>query len=169
MVLRASKICVLNSYRIFHHLLTALNSENFQHSYWGHNIRSIFHAISSTLLISLLQLILTILVFWYLVENESDFKSVMVSLPLLLSSVQMQVAFVSLIISNRNISKAIDQVQKVVNQRRFSTLNAFKMRTIDLFWSYQDAWYQSNHMRFTRKLRTAIQYLPAVCLTSCFR
>lgn len=109
-------IIVLNSYRPYHRLLKALNIENFRHIHWC----DISVAILSTLSTSL-PLFVVVLGFWHLIENESDLKKFVVSLPILISLVQMEVAIIAMIANNRTTSQTIEQVQKVTNQRRFYT------------------------------------------------
>lgn len=117
---RADKICVLNAFRPYHRLLKAINKENFHRIHWVQNIHSIFIA-ASTVLSAILPFIFVALGLWYLIENEADLNNTVVSLPILISLMQMDVAIIAMITNNRIISDTIEQIQKVTNQRRFDT------------------------------------------------
>lgn len=122
MVACISKIRVLNAYRPYHRLLTALNYENFPHSCWHHNLRGAFRALCTTLLISSLPLILLILGVWNFIEKQSGLKHIVVSMPLIFTFVLLVVTIAAMAINNRTISETITNLEKIINQRKLSLL-----------------------------------------------
>lgn len=112
---RSGRICVLHAFRPYLRLLTAFNYEHFRHSSWG---QSVSYAICLTVMI-LFVLVLIILGFWYLIEINAGLRKAVVSLPILFSLLQMEIAFIAMVANNSNILKMIDGIQKVIDQSKF--------------------------------------------------
>lgn len=113
------KIEILNSCRPYLRLLKAYNSENFAHNNWRGNAHSAFCFILTTIMI-LLTPILLILSVWHLMEKELDLKTIVVMTPICVTLVHLGVIFIALVANNRTIIETIDQIQKIINQRKFS-------------------------------------------------
>lgn len=119
MDLQSNRNSVLNAFRPYLRLLKAYNKENFHHcTNWRHAIHRVLDAICLTLLILAIPIVVTLGV-WYLAENCADWKKAVTLLPLLFSLLQLTLTFAAMIIKNQTISKTVDQVQIVVNQRKF--------------------------------------------------
>lgn len=116
----SNQIFILNAARQYLRLIKAFNSDNFSRLNWRQNIQSILYALSTTMLVSLLPLNV-ILGSWYLVESDFNVDKVVVSLPLLFSLLLVEIAYLALIINNRDVSKTIDQIQQVINKRKASS------------------------------------------------
>lgn len=111
------KICIFKEFRPFLRLLTAYNRNNFRHQNPRRNMHSVFYALFTTLLIPLLPLLI-ILGFWYLFENGSDSRKIIVGFPVIISIVLTALTFIALVVKNRRISETINEMQKMVNQRK---------------------------------------------------
>lgn len=112
---RSDKICVLYAFRPYLRLLKAFNFDNFRHNNW---FQSVFYAICLILLIFLV-LVLIVLGFWYLIEIDAGLRKAVVSLPILFSLMQMEIAFISMVANNSTISKMVDGLQTVIDQSKF--------------------------------------------------
>lgn len=105
---------ILNACQPFLRILQAYNLEIFRQNNWR---SSIFYAILTSVLVQALPMLM-ILALWYLIEVKADLKHFAASLPLILTLLQVEMTFIAMIINNRAITKTIDQVQKVINQRK---------------------------------------------------
>lgn len=64
-------------------------------------------------------LVLIVLGFWYLIEIDAGLRKAVVSLPILFSLMQMEIAFISMVANNSTISKMVDGLQTVIDQSKF--------------------------------------------------
>lgn len=119
------KIHVLYHFRPYRNLLKPNYYENVKHCNWRCVLRSIFgiffHA--TALYLSLPTMIL--LGIWYLIESEADLKNIVVSLPLLISLLEIYMTFIAMTLKNHTISETLNQLQEVVDRRKlgFTSLN----------------------------------------------
>lgn len=113
------EINILNACRPYLRLLQAYNSENFCHNNWRDILHSAFYVFSITITILLIPL-LFILSVWHLIEKGSDMKTSVVITPLCVTLVHTGVTSITLIVNNRAITKILSQIQKIVDQSKFS-------------------------------------------------
>lgn len=132
-----SGFSILNAFRPYLCLLNACNHRNRtrDNNNWRCTLRSIFETACLALIILLL-FVMIILCFWYLLEINIGLKEAVVSTPILLTFVQMEIAFIAMVINNWTISKTIDEVQKVVNESKFLITSAHKKGL-----AYANCWY----------------------------
>lgn len=112
------EISISRAFRPFLRQLNAFNCENFQYNNtkWRSILRNVFYAFASTMMIFLLAAI-SVLAFWFLIEINANLKRFFVSLPLVISTTQMEITLIVLLMKNRVINNTIDRLQSLVNQR----------------------------------------------------
>lgn len=110
---------IFTEYRPFHSLITAYNLENFHHPNWRCKLQSIY-CVFWTTLINLFVPILTIFLTWFLIENGAKFNQIVVALPIVISSLQMELILIALIMRNRIITETIKRIEDLVNQRELA-------------------------------------------------
>lgn len=113
----SSGVAVLNKCRPYLRLLEAFNYKNRQLTNWQQFKNYAFSVLCTSIILHML-LVIIMLGFWYLVEIKADLRTAIGSLPLLFSLVQVEVAFIVMMINNEVISESIEHVQKVINQRK---------------------------------------------------
>lgn len=111
------KICVLKEFSQFIRVLQAYNSANFEKPHTTQFIKNVCFAIMETILI-LSMPNTAILAAWYLIEQGAPIPKVVVGTPILLSIIPYFVAILAFIIKNRWLIEALNQLQKVVDQRK---------------------------------------------------
>lgn len=114
---RPEKICVLKEFNQFIRILQPYNTENFKQPNRVQFIKNVCFAIVETILI-LSMLNVATLAAWYLVEQGAPIPKVAVGAPILLSIIPYVVAIVAFIIKNRCLIATLNQLQKVVDQRK---------------------------------------------------
>lgn len=114
------KIHVLNEFKFSLGFLTAYNENIFRHSDWLRNLRSAGIAVYTTMLY-VSHSTLIVLSIWYLIESEFELGKFLAVAAILISLFQMDLVIIALLMKNRVIVETINQLQKVVNQRK-STL-----------------------------------------------
>lgn len=113
----SNKIQILTKFSAYLRLLTVYNHKTIIHRNWRCIVHNILYLLCSTMII-LLPFIYISLGIWYLFENDADFKKFVVALPLLLGLLQIEVTFIAMLMKNHIINKTINQLQRVVDQRR---------------------------------------------------
>lgn len=111
---KPDKVRVFNAFSPFLRLLNAYNKENFYHDKF--TSRSLCDVIGATLLIILIPMLI-VLVLWFLIEVNANFKKFIVQLPLILSILQMELTFLALMMKSRNITNTINRLQLIIDQR----------------------------------------------------
>lgn len=106
------RIRILTEYYPYLALLSGYNFD--QIGYFNHGIR---YTIGATIHI-LLIFNFAISVSWRVVEDDIDFKKIVVALPLVISIMRMGITFIALMLKSRMIRETIDQLQCVVDQRK---------------------------------------------------
>lgn len=116
----SSKILILKACKPYVCILKAYNPGNFcRENNWRDIQCCVFYALLATILIPPMPMLI-ILGIWHLIETAADLKQVSAILPLVLTLAQVEITFIAMIINNRTLSEAIDQAQKVINQRKFN-------------------------------------------------
>lgn len=115
------KITVLNEFKPYLRFITAYNYENFTQNTWCHILSNVCYAFSVTTMNIVLSSVV-ILGVWYLIEINANFKSLAVALPLLISLLQMEITFIALIAKNQAVTETINRIQRVVDQRKSTTI-----------------------------------------------
>lgn len=99
------KIYILNEFRTYHRLIQAFNPENFRDH---RRIKSnIFNAFCASLTILLIPAV-SITVFWRCAENNFDLNILAVTIPLFISSLQVELIFIPLLWKNHVIIDTIE-------------------------------------------------------------
>lgn len=111
---RATTIIVLNEFTQFLHLLTANDSNKSNHNIW-HRV----YYISCTIVFNALIWALIILTFWYLIEIDASFEMFIITIPKLISSLQMAFTSFTMYLQRSNLIETINRLQIAVNQREY--------------------------------------------------
>lgn len=112
----SKKIHILNEFRPYLRLIEAFNHEHFNDTDW-HGIKSsVFYAFCAVLTI-LLAPTVALLLFWRCAENNFDFIIFVVTIPLLISSLQVDSIFIALMWKSPIVNETIERVQKLVDRR----------------------------------------------------
>lgn len=114
---KSDKICVLSSFDPFLRFLRAYNSENFVQTNRILKMKNIGFAFFVTLFIGLMP-ILIVLTVWCLIDNSAGLQNIVVAAPLLFTVSQLFIKIVVLVVKNGDVSKAIQRLQIVVDQRK---------------------------------------------------
>lgn len=110
------KFRVLNTFVPFLRLITAFSCDQFRSDDWRCCLHSIFYAFSATGIIIITSLWIVLIV-WYLIENEANLLQLVIAAPVLVSTVQLELAFIESVIRNPANLEIIDQLQRVVDER----------------------------------------------------
>lgn len=118
----STNIRVLNDFRSFFlRLLTAYNAEHFQNNRdWRRTLHSAKYAFY-TAAIFILPAFGVWFCFWYLIGIYTDLEKTIESLPTTLGAIHMELTLITMIRKNRMVVETINQVQKIVNQRKLNT------------------------------------------------
>lgn len=112
------KIHVLHQFRPYLQLITRNRHEigHFSKS-WRCILRSICDVLfyCTKMFLSLPAMI--ILGIWYLIENEADLREAVVSLPLVISLIEIQMIFIAMLMEARTVTETIEQLQRLVDRR----------------------------------------------------
>lgn len=111
------KIQIFTGCRPYLRRLTALNSENFHHNNWHQIVRSIFSAFITSLAILIISVHLSF-DFWYMIEVRTDLNKVVALFPIVVSTLQIWVSCIVMVMKNRTITAMINRLQRVVDQRK---------------------------------------------------
>lgn len=111
---KPDKVRVFNAFSPFLRLLNAYNKDNFHQERF--TPRSVCDAAGATMLIILIPTLI-VLVVWFLIEVNANFKKFIVQLPLILSVLQMELTFLALMMKSRNITNTINRLQLIIDQR----------------------------------------------------
>lgn len=98
-------------------LLSAYSRKNFRCHNWSFILRSVIYALGSTTMIIFL-LIDVLLMIWHLIAVNADFEKFCDSLPLVFSVLQMEIIFIALMLKHRVITKTVNRLQAITNQRK---------------------------------------------------
>lgn len=116
-----NKVQVLTEFNVYLCLLSAFNRMSFNSNQnWRYIVTSIVYVFVSTMIILLIPLLFT-LAGWYFIESGIDFKKFVVVSPLLISILQPWMAYIGLLMKNDSLNETINQLQRVVNQRKYTT------------------------------------------------
>lgn len=111
------EIHVLAKFRPFLRLIEAFNSETLRHRSWYLDLLGICYVLCATIMLFIIPLIV-ILIVWYLIESGGEMRISVALIPIAISVVQFYLTFVALIVNNRIMSEAIDQIQEAVSRRK---------------------------------------------------
>lgn len=163
-----NKIHVLNEIKSYFRIITAFNRENFNNHDW----RAIFHN-SWFALCACVILICTpmnaILYTWNLAENGAELKYLVAALPIMICGLYLEIAFTSLLFKNHRICGMIEQLEVLINQRRFIWLQRcslanlgsglFFIDSIRRWWINAVTWYlQGRGKQFYNRHQKNIQH-----------
>lgn len=110
-------ITVLAEFRRLFRFLTAFNSENFRQNDQDERLKSIGYTCGSIFILIILPIWFW-LIAWYILEDGFEWDRCVVSVPILVTLVQLQITFVGLILFNRTIDENITHLEQKVNQRK---------------------------------------------------
>lgn len=127
-------INVLNKLKPYLRLIQAYNHEHFHGHHWRTMVNSVIYAFCATVMIVLLPIFIMLAV-WYLIENDADLIKVVIAIPLLATLLQMELAFITLIVKNRIVIEMIERLQQVIDKselcgRCFPLQNTLKIPSI---------------------------------------
>lgn len=109
-------------------LIQAAEPDNFRpNGGWRSIPRSLFHSLGA-ICVTFAMSIAVILITWKLLENDGGASVLVVSIPVLMSSIQVLVTFVALMWESRTISEAIGRIHEIVSHRKHFSL---RLVTID--------------------------------------
>lgn len=108
---------VLKEYRPYQRILEAFNSENFHGKNPKEIVINILYALCFTA-IFVAMAALAILSCWYCMEIEFNIGILSITLPIVLSLVQLLLIHSSLIWKNRLIRTTIDHLQEMIDRRK---------------------------------------------------
>lgn len=108
---------VLSEFRPFLRFLEAYNSNISPKNDWRHILHSVIYTFLTTV-ISLLIVVYFVLTVWYLIETNANLKMFAVAVPMMATFVQIELTFIAMIIKNRTITDTINQLQRVIDQRK---------------------------------------------------
>lgn len=100
-------------------ILDAYNRDNFRHRNWRSILHSVFYAFVASAIITLFFGWMALLT-WYLVDNTDNVKMFIVAVPVLVTSFQLQLTLIELVLKSRTIAKTIEQLQQAINKRKSS-------------------------------------------------
>lgn len=107
---------VLDEFAPYHRLLTAYNRDQSRQKNKRDFRQRVLCAIGATVII-VSNCIWVMLIIWDLVGDDVEWKLFVVNVPILASLVQIDLAFIELLIKNRTIAATIDQLQQAVEPR----------------------------------------------------
>lgn len=113
------KVHVLNEFGPYLRLIQAYNIKNFHFSFA--NWRCILHSVSYAFGATVIHISLPIYfisAIWYLIESGADLRKFVAGFPILISLLQMEVTCVALMMKNRTVNETINQLQRVIDQRK---------------------------------------------------
>lgn len=113
----SKKIHILTEFKPYIRLIEAFNHENFNNSNWHDTILSVFYAFCAISTIILAPTV-ALSLFWRCAENNFDFTIFVVTIPLLISSLQVDSIFIALMWKNHIVHDTIERVQKLVDRRK---------------------------------------------------
>lgn len=118
---KPDRITILAKFLPYLRLIRAFNPENFHFdgsfsNAWRHLLRDVFRAFCASLATLSISVEIMLMI-WNILENDAGVKVLAISVPLLMSFVQVLVTFVALMCENRNITEAIARIQGLVSQR----------------------------------------------------
>lgn len=108
-----------------HHLFAKCNFDPF--CFWKHrcDVRECFHA----LCVAVVCLFLPnfgMLTIWNLIESDINLKIIIVTVPIVLTVLQLEITLITMMAKNRTIMETIHQLQNVINRRK-ATFDDFLM------------------------------------------
>lgn len=127
----AKEIQVLEKFKPYIWCIQVYNSENFRHKDSRRIVQSVFSAIFMCSA-NLWMLPIIILGTWYLIETNAELEMIIVSFPLMLTTSQNILILIALTAKNRTVSKTIEQLHRVVNQRKL--LKKIPLVLFDIFF-----------------------------------
>lgn len=108
---------ILEEFRPFLRLLLkAFAFEHFRQNNWLGILRSVSYAFGVILCILAIPTFI-LLVIWYFCENDVDLKQIADPLPILQTSLPLEIAFIVMLMKIRLISQTIDQIESIVGRR----------------------------------------------------
>lgn len=111
------KLRVLSALDLFLRILKAYNAENFRQIDRPQLVRNICFAVGVSIGLILIFNTIT-LGTWHLIGSRGDLNKLVVSGPVVLSIVQLLMSYFALTAKNRQIAATIEQLQRVVEQRK---------------------------------------------------
>lgn len=124
----STKIRVLKEFRPYIRLFEAYNCDHFLHREWRSIRRGVFNAFCTSFMITAMSSHLSFDV-WYFVDHRDDLKKVATLFPLSMSSLQMFLSFIAMLVKNGTITEMMDQLQLVVDQRKLFIFSFFAAYT----------------------------------------
>lgn len=113
-----NEIQSLKKFRQFLPLLNAYNADNFRNCKRRIILKSVFYACCATVMV-VSNIIWVILMAWYLFEHYVEWIKCVITVPLIATMIQFNIAFIMMMVQNRSITMTIDQIQTVINEREF--------------------------------------------------
>lgn len=125
----SSEFLVLVEFDPFHRLLSAYNGDHFHNSDWRSISRSVIYALGTTLIMAMM-LGWVVLLSWYLLDHTNNVKMFIIAVPVLVTSLQVQLTFIAMVMKNRSVTATIDQLQRAVGQRESRLFRIFRLSFI---------------------------------------
>lgn len=120
----AKKVRVLSALDLFLRILKAYNADNFRQIDRPQLVRNICFTIGVFIGLILIVNMIT-LGTWHLVGSGGDLNKLVVSGPVVLSIVQLLISYFALTAKNRQIAATIEQIQRVVEQRKLGEMQSW--------------------------------------------
>lgn len=118
---QTKKLQASTAFDSFLRILKVYNSENFRRNDRRENVRNFCFAlgvfVSSLLIVNMITFGI-----WYLFDNNGDFTKFIVSGPIVLSIVQILIAYITLTWKNREVDETVKQLQDIVDLRKLGVL-----------------------------------------------
>lgn len=113
-----NQITILTKFYPYLRLIQAYRPENFrQNGSWCCTVQSAVAIFGATIMIGSMS-IGAILMAWNLVENGDDVKVLVVSSPILLSLILVDLSFLALVWKHDTITEVIERIQELIGQRK---------------------------------------------------
>lgn len=112
------KIIVFDELKQFLRLIYAFDSDNFRHSNWRDNCRSVFYAVYAVSVLGLLCIVGVVLIVWHLLENHFEWRKCVVGVPIMISILQLALIFIAMVMKNQVLATIIHQLQTLIDQRK---------------------------------------------------
>lgn len=113
-----AKIQVLVKYRPFARILSVYNAENFRNPNKSIVLSNIGQAIGFTVLVISLSLIM-VSGYWFCVDNKFNVQDISLAVPIIFCAFQMVLTYVSLMLENRIVSRTMDNLQLIIEEREY--------------------------------------------------
>lgn len=111
------KIQIFTGCRPYLRWLNAFNRENFHQTNRISNIHSVFSAFLATLAIILISTHFSF-DFWFMIDCRKDLNKLVATFPIVVSTLQIWVSCIVMVVKNRTITTMINRLQSVVDQRK---------------------------------------------------